>query len=110
MDQAIAVVQQRVLKTQREIAQAADYVRPWVGSLAMDESIESASDVYRKALGSLGIPNAGGLHADALKPILDAQPKASIRGRTDAVVAMDAASDKSLSERFPHFAHITGAA
>ena len=94
-------VEQRVLKTQREISQAREFVRPWTGSLAMD-SAESGADVFRGALKALGVQGVDTLHADALKPILSAQPKPGARPVHAEVIAMDAATEKSLAERYPH--------
>lgn len=112
MDQAIATtaetVTAQVLRTAREIASAFAYVRPWVGELANDAAITSPESVYRKALGTLGVSGADKLHADALRPILDAQPKPGVR--RDPTVAMDAASIEDFDKRFPHLTHIRGAA
>ena len=110
MDQALKSTRDTILKTQRDINQAAAYVRPWVGELAMDESITSATDVYRKALGSLGVANAATLHADALKAVLDVQAKPGDRrtGGRESGLAMDAASATSYAERFPTAMRING--
>lgn len=111
MDQALEAtaktVEQRVLSTSREIASALSYVRPWVGDLANDEGITGPADVYRKALVSLNVQGADKLHADALRPVLEAQTKAGARPRADVAVAMDSAAEKSLAERFPHAARIS---
>lgn len=110
MDQALAetarTVEQRVLATSRDIAAAFAHVRPWVGELANDAAIASPHDVYRKALTSLNVEGAATAHPDALKTMLDAQPKPGARRET-ATVAMDAAAEKSLAERFPHAAKIS---
>ena len=47
-------------------------VRPWVGDIAIPQS--SAEDVFRLALDTLKI-DVKGVHPDALRPILMAQPK-----------------------------------
>lgn len=106
MDAALKSHGDTILRTQREITQATAYVRPWVGELAMDESIGCATDVYRKALTSLGVSGAAGMHADALKSVLDVQAKPGDR-KVREVVAMDSAAEKSLAERFPHAASIS---
>ena len=93
-------VEQRVLKTQREIGQAREFVRPWTGSLAMD-SAENAADVFRGALKALGVQGVDALHADALKPILSAQPKPNERRQVDPGLAMDAAGADSYAKRYP---------
>lgn len=108
MDAALEQTRVSVLNTSREITNALSYVRPWVGELANDASIAAPADVYRKALASLNIHGAGTMHADALKSVLDAQPKPGERKRpVDGHLAMDAAAEKSLAERFPHAAKIS---
>lgn len=107
MDAALADATKSVMKTQRDITAAASYVRPWVGELAMDESIGSASDVYRKALIVLGVSDAKTMHADALKAVLGAQGKPGDRKRGgDTAVAMDSAAASSYETRFPNAARI----
>jgi hypothetical protein len=109
MDQAIDAVKTTVIKTQRDIASAAEFVRPWIGSLAMDASINSEADVYRKTLVALGVSGAATLHPDALKPVLMAQAKPSARQPRAVAFANDAAADDSFAKRFPHLVSRTGA-
>lgn len=108
MDQALASVTETVMKTQRGIAQATEFVRPWIGSLAMDASITCESDIYRKTLSALGVSGAATLHIDALKPVLEAQPKPNAR-RPTVAFANDAARADSADARFPHMAQRAGA-
>jgi hypothetical protein len=88
------------LKTERDnqrgVRVALAKVRPWVGELSADLALDSAADVYRHALTNLGVKGAKELHADALLPVLEAQPKPSDR-RTVAL-AHDAAPDKTARE------------
>lgn len=110
MDQAIsaavATVEKRMLETSREINGAFNYVRPWVGELANDSAITGPTDVYRKALTSLGVANAATLHADALRAVLDAQPKPNARTAREPAMAMDSAAATSYETRFPGAARI----
>ncbi len=110
MDAAIAAAVKTAttsaLSTARQINEALGHVRPWVGELAMDSSINSAPDVYRKALVSLKVAGANDMHPDALKAVLEAQAKPGERLRAPAL-ANDAAAEKSLADRFPHAARIS---
>ncbi len=102
MDAAIkAAVQSataNTIKAQLAIREAERFVRPWVGELAVAQ--DSAEGVYRVALSTLGV-NAEGIHADALKPILEAHPQPGAAPRRTQI-AQDAAAEKSYNERFPH--------
>jgi 8-oxo-dGTP pyrophosphatase MutT (NUDIX family) len=95
---AVKVAQDEMQRTQREIREAEEAVRPYVGKLAMAH--DSAAGVYRTALGALGVKNVDTLHVDALKPILQAQPLPGATPRS-ATVAMDAAGVSSFHEMFP---------
>jgi mutator protein MutT len=89
-----------VLKTQREISEARETVRPHVGQLAMDA--ECAADVFRAALGVMGVEGADDLHADALLPVFTATAAGKkTTATTKTNIAMDAAASKSFAERFP---------
>ena len=84
----------------REIVEATQFVRPWVGDLSV--ACDSAEAVYRTALGTLGVAGADKLHRDALKPILQALPKPSDKPRArQQHLAQDAAGAKGFAERFP---------
>jgi hypothetical protein len=108
MDAALDVhgkaVEARVLKTQRAIHAAVADVKPWVGELAMDE-LDSAEAVYRTALASMEI-DVTAVHADALKPILHAQPKPGDKKPAISEMALDAAASESLAKRYPGAAKI----
>ncbi len=80
--------------------------KPWVGELAMD-SIECAADVYRRALTVLGVKGADAMHADALRPVLEAQPRPGTANQERRQpLAADSAVEQSMAERFPHAAKI----
>ena len=115
MDSAIAAAsaatEQRVLKTQREIGKATTYVRAWVGDMAMD--CDTVADVYRNTLKALKVPGAEDMHPDALKAVLDAQPKPGDKRRTAPVlesIAMDEGAVEDLAKRFPHMAGVRNTA
>lgn len=114
MDEAIATATKAAVKqtltTQREIREAEEVIRPYVGKLALDEA-QSPTDVYRKALVSMGI-NTSGIHPTAFRAILEAQPKPggkNIRlGQDEAAPDSKkaAAANKDFHERFPGVARI----
>lgn len=97
-------VRDDVLRTQREIRQAENDVRPYVGELSTDLSFDSAEQVHRHALKMLGVDGHDTIHATALRTILLMQPKAGAREaprHRGVGVGMDAATVKSAAERFP---------
>lgn len=99
--------EKRVLATQRAIAEAITTVRPYVGDVSM--TFDSAEAVYRHTLKALKVDGVDDAHADALKPILLAQPKPGDRKvAQDAkpTIALDAAGSADLAKRFPHAAKI----
>lgn len=59
----------------RGIAAAQEAVRPKVGRIAMDESVQSEADVYGRALDVLGVPRAGITQLPALKQMFAMAPK-----------------------------------
>jgi hypothetical protein len=101
MDRAIQLAQDRAIKNQRAIRDAERYVRIWVGDLAMDAA--GPADIYRAALKALGVPGVDRVHPDALRPILDAQPKPSARTAQDHSrrIAQDAKVEGDFFSRFP---------
>jgi 8-oxo-dGTP pyrophosphatase MutT (NUDIX family) len=76
MDAAISVASETTrlstIKTMREIAEAREFVEPYVGKVGL--AFDSAEDVYKAALDGLKVDVAG-VHPTALKSILLAQPK-----------------------------------
>jgi hypothetical protein len=92
---------------QKAIRDAEDVVRPYVGaSPAM--SFDSAAQVYRHALGSLGVDGVDAIKdVTALKIILKSQPvPGSERRPAQKSLGMDAAASKSFFDRFPGAARI----
>jgi hypothetical protein len=115
MDHAIRVAQDAAIRNQRAIRDAERFVRPWVGDIAMDSAMHPA-DIYRGALKAIGVRDADKLHPDALRPILEAQPKPGARvmyerqqnGRRPSVAQDSNVEVKtSFAERFPDAMKIT---
>ena len=108
LDHAIKVAQDSASKNQRAIREAERFVRPWVGDIAMDAA--GPADVYRGALKALGVRGADKLHPDALKPILEVQPRPGIRAAHDRrQMAQDSnvKPEGSFLDRFPDAAKVT---
>lgn len=79
----------------REAAEAREAVRPYVGSVAV--ALDSGEAIYRAALGMLNVKHEG-VHASALRHVLEAQPKP---GATTARIAQDTAPAGDFLTRFP---------
>jgi hypothetical protein len=81
----------------REAAEAREAVRPFVGSVAV--ALDSGEAIYRAALGMLGVKHEG-VHASALRAVLDAQSKPGTTTR----IAQDQAPANDFVTRFPGLA------
>lgn len=103
MDAAVGAAIRRERQNQNEIQEAREFVRPWVGNLPM--AFDSAPDVYKAALEATGQAVAG-IHPTAYRSILSYVPKPGAERRDNPRVALDAASAKSLADRFPEAARI----
>lgn len=101
MDEAIRIAQDRAIRNQKAIRNAERFVRPWVGDLAMDANYPS--DIYRAALKALNVRNVDKLHPHALRPILEAQPRPSVRLAADKGrrIAQDVKVEGTFADRFP---------
>ena len=99
-DAAIKAASEAASKNAKEIRDAENVVRPWVGNLAMAH--DSAEAVYRTALGALGV-KVEGVHPSALKTILELQP---LPGARKVEVAMDAAGASDFAKRNPYASKI----
>lgn len=99
--QAKADTEKSTIARLNGISEAKEKVRPWVGQLP--GAYDSGEAVLRQALRALNIKDADKLHADALAPILEAQPKANQRtGAIPTTMASDAKSDIiPFHEMFP---------
>lgn len=113
MDAAIKVAvdaaTQKVLADQKDLREAEEFVRPWVGKLAMAH--DSAAAVFRTAIGALPGVKVDGLDTlpvPALKAILSAHPKPGERRKADTSLAMDAGGDDAeFAKAYPGAANIT---
>ena len=108
MDAAIKTAVDTERAAQKALREAEEFVRPWVGKLAMAH--DSAADVFRTAIGALPGVKVEGLDTlpvPALKAILSAHPKPGERQKT-APLAMDALGDDAeFAKQFPGAADIT---
>lgn len=109
MDAAIKGAVDTERAAQKALREAEEFVRPWVGKLAMAH--DSAVDVFRTAIGALPGVKVEGLDTlpvPALKAILSAHPKPGERKRADSSLAMDAGGDDAeFAKQFPGAAGIT---
>jgi hypothetical protein len=99
---AVSDAEQRIRHEAHATREAERIVRPWVGELAIAQ--DSARDVFRVALETLGVDTKG-KHPDALKDILLAQPKPGDR-KASPFVAQDAAASASFASRYPEASRI----
>jgi len=94
-----------VRATERAIRQAEKDVAPYVGELVM--TFDSAEEVYRHALTTLGVAEAKTIHASALPTILAMQPKAGAKVVvSDAALGPDMAAISRAAEIAPGLKHI----
>lgn len=104
MDIAISAATKKAtedaIRTQREIRDAEEAVRPFVGALAMAH--DSAEGVYRTALTALGLDEKEmkTLPLPALKAVLKAQPVPGARPASTHI-AQDESATKSFATRYP---------
>lgn len=96
---AVKVAADQATKTQKDIREAENAVRPWVGELNI--AFDSAEHVYRRALKNMGVAGVEDVHPSALKMILEMQPRPGAATRRTPTVAQDAAGAKGFAERFP---------
>ena len=91
--------------TERAIRQAERDVLPYVGELSM--TFDSAEQVYRHTLKTLGVTEADTIHVSALPTILKMQPKPGAKPVVvDKALAADAASVSKAAEIAPGFSRI----
>lgn len=101
MDAAIKVATKMAtdaaIKTQREIRDAEEAVRPLVGKLI---SMDSAEDVYRTALKVKGVDASEVTQVAALKLLVAQLPLPDARPQRDAKIAMDSTAVGSFNTMF----------
>jgi hypothetical protein len=102
MDSAIAKAKTDMLAEQRAVRVAEREVRPYVGELAMAH--DSAADVYKVALTSLGV-DLTGVPKEGYRALLKAYPVPG-RATRSTVVAADAAASDNFASRYPNAARI----
>lgn len=99
-----ASVEANTIARLQAISDAKEFVRPWVGAIAM--ACDTAASVYQSALKVLGVPDVTEIKdAAALKVIIKSQPLPGAKP-SDTIVAMDAAGLKGYSDMFPEAARI----
>ncbi len=99
MSKSISAAVKAQRENDRATFQALDEVRPYVGELK-GMTFDSAEQVYRHALKGMKVPGIDGVHASALKTILNLQPKPGARVPETPDLAQDAASIDSYNKRF----------
>lgn len=105
MDAAITAAVSTERKRQQDIVDAREEVRPVVG--ALKGAFDSALGVYQAALGVLGVADADKIDSViACKAVMKAQKPQGAGPSPAPKIATDAATAKSLAERFPHAAGI----
>lgn len=103
MDAAIKAATDKVKEDQKALREAEEAVRPYVGKLAMAH--DSADEVYRTALGALGVKGVKDIHPSAYPALLATIAKPGERKKEPAI-AMDAATENDFAKRFPGAAAI----
>lgn len=100
---AVASNTKAIRDAERGVRVALGDVKPWVGELPVSLSFDSAEQVHRHAAKMMKLKGADTLHADALLPVIQAQPKPGARpaerGPRAAEIAQDSADD--FSKMFP---------
>ena len=107
MDAAIAkatkAAEQTTVARMQAIAQAEEFVKPYVGKLTV--AMDRADAVYGTALEVMGI-DIKDIHPSAYKAILSAQPKP---GEQKRQIAADSSMPASMSELCPNFNRLQSA-
>lgn len=105
MDEALkkvrAETEAAVIKRMRDLRDAENFARPWIGDLVMAQ--DSATDVYKIALDTLGVKVGEDVHPSAYRHILQAQPKPADKQRAQerSSLAMDAKQETDFATMFP---------
>lgn len=99
MDEAIDAAVQAERKRGRDLQDAREFVRPYIGGVST-MAMDSADDVYALALRQHKV-EIKGVHPSAYRALVSMLPKAGAKPAPKAALAMDAAGGKSFAERFP---------
>ncbi len=101
---AVKAAHDAATKTQVEIRQAENTVRPYVGQLAV--ACDSAEKVFRTALGMLGMKGIDDVHPSALPHLLKTIPLPGSKTKESSSLAMDASAVAGFHQRFAGAARI----
>ena len=103
LDSAIATARAEERENAKALREAEAFVRPFAGNLP---AMDSAEDVYRGACDVLKIPHRG-VHATALKTMIEMKTKSIDAKPAPKRVAMDAAATSEVSTMFPNMNRIS---
>lgn len=102
MDSAIADAVKKAedltVKRMRDVQTAEREVAPFVGQLAM--AMDSAENIYKMALDAAKVDTTD-VHPSAFRAMVRMLPKPGTQVPAKRPMAMDAAADKSFTEKFP---------
>lgn len=105
MDAAIKAAVDGAKVEAKATREAVQFVRPWVGELAMD--CDSAEQVYRAAFKTLGMDKViEGVDPSAFKAILSVAQKPNEQAQRQTSLALDAKPDDDFMSRFPNAGRI----
>jgi hypothetical protein len=99
MDAAIAKAVKENTEKLNARDEAARFVRPWVGDIAV--AMDSAAEVYKFALEQSG-EDVTGIHPSAFKALLTRIPRPGEEQQRPSPMAMDKAGTSKYLERFPN--------
>lgn len=102
LDAAIESARTEERERARSLREAETFCRPFSGNLP---AMDSAEDVYRATCDVLAIPHRG-VHASALRPMIEMKTKAAPAVPAPKAVAMDSAAQTEISALFPNFNRI----
>lgn len=103
MDEKIRDAVQAERTRIRGVAEAEKFIRPWVGELLV--AMDSAEDVYKRALTMQGVKGLDKIHPSAYRALLEAQPKPGARNRDHhtgtGAMGMDSSSRETAVKYAP---------
>lgn len=95
VDAAVAAERQR----SKDAAEARQFVEPWVGKVSLAH--DSAEDIYRAALGMLGVKHEAVKDGAALRILVEAQAKPNERRHAISLASDAAPEGKGFHDMFP---------
>lgn len=102
---AVDSATKRVRDAERGVRTALAQVKPWVGDLPASLAFDSAAAVHRHAAKMLRVKGADTMHADALLPVIEAQPRPGAR---PPALAHDAAAASPSADALSSFEAMYG--